>query len=91
MLMLVYSKKEGWVQVIMETLRKASILSFTYREAVVDVEYKGLSLSIMLKIGRYHTEHSGCKCSSCLLWINRVPHTERLEGTTPIQKHAQQP
>ncbi|KAF3793892.1 Abscisic acid 8'-hydroxylase 3 [Nymphaea thermarum] len=28
-------------RVIMETLRKASILSFTYREAVVDVEYKG--------------------------------------------------
>lgn len=29
------------VQVISETLRMASIISFTFREAVADVEYKG--------------------------------------------------
>lgn len=28
-------------QVIQESLRMASIVSFTFREAVVDVEYKG--------------------------------------------------
>lgn len=28
-------------QVILESLRMASIISFTFREAVVDVEYKG--------------------------------------------------
>lgn len=29
------------LQVILESLRMASIISFTFREAVVDVEYKG--------------------------------------------------
>jgi hypothetical protein len=29
------------VQVILESLRMASIISFTFREAVTDVEYKG--------------------------------------------------
>jgi hypothetical protein len=29
------------VQVILESLRMASIISFTFREAVADVEYKG--------------------------------------------------
>lgn len=28
-------------QMILETLRMASIISFTFREAVADVEYKG--------------------------------------------------
>lgn len=28
-------------QVILESLRMANIISFTFREAVVDVEYKG--------------------------------------------------
>lgn len=28
-------------QVILESLRKASIISFTFREATVDVEYEG--------------------------------------------------
>lgn len=32
-------------QVIQESLRMASIISFTFREAVVDVEYKGKGLS----------------------------------------------
>lgn len=30
-----------FVQVILETLRSASILSFTFREAVQDVEFEG--------------------------------------------------
>lgn len=29
------------IQVILESLRMASIISFTFREAVVDVEYEG--------------------------------------------------
>lgn len=29
------------VQVVLESLRMASIISFTFREAVADVEYKG--------------------------------------------------
>ena len=29
-------------QVVLESLRMASIISFTFREAVVDVEYKGI-------------------------------------------------
>jgi cytochrome P450 len=29
------------MQVILESLRMASIISFTFREAVADVEYKG--------------------------------------------------
>lgn len=29
------------IQVILESLRMASIISFTFREAVADVEYKG--------------------------------------------------
>lgn len=36
---------KSWIyfdfQVILESLRMASIISFTFREAVVDVEYKG--------------------------------------------------
>ncbi|KAB1220243.1 Abscisic acid 8'-hydroxylase 4 [Morella rubra] len=31
----------GFTQVVLETLRMASIISFTFREAVADVEYKG--------------------------------------------------
>ena len=29
------------IQVVLESLRMASIISFTFREAVADVEYKG--------------------------------------------------
>ena len=31
-----------YFQVVLESLRMASIISFTFREAVVDVEYKGI-------------------------------------------------
>lgn len=31
----------GFTQVVLESLRMASIISFTFREAVADVEYKG--------------------------------------------------
>lgn len=33
--------KYGFAQVVLESLRIASIISFTFREAVADVEYKG--------------------------------------------------
>ena len=42
MLLLIAEKLTGdWFQVILESLRMASIISFTFREAVADVEYKG--------------------------------------------------
>lgn len=34
-------------QVLLESLRMASIISFTFREAVVDVEYKGEDLKFI--------------------------------------------
>ena len=37
------------VQVILESLRMASIISFTFREAVADVEYKGTHVPGLLR------------------------------------------
>jgi len=42
--------EELQLQVILESLRMSSIISFTFREAVADVEYDGKSLVIKCKL-----------------------------------------
>jgi cytochrome P450 len=39
------------MKVIMESLRMASIISFTFREAVADVEYKGTHARVQHGLG----------------------------------------
>lgn len=41
-------------RVIQETMRVASILSFTFREAVEDVEYEGELISIFIFFNKLH-------------------------------------
>lgn len=49
----------GLIQVVLETLRIASIISFTFREAVTDVEYKGKRGKSTIKL---HFLSPICKC-----------------------------
>lgn len=62
-------------QMILETLRMASIISFTFREAVADVEYKGKIIleetiniipspflrNILLRFGNFKYNYDGPK------------------------------
>ena len=88
-----FSAAHVWnFQVILESLRMASIISFTFREAVVDVEYKGKdSKKMKLTYGyefflllflQYILNCSGNCC--------RISHSKRLEGDATVQEHSSQ-
>ena len=89
------------VQVILESLRMASIISFTFREAVADVEYKGTHVRAA-GCGRrgasYVTEERRA-LASCLILTRipcvplacRVPYPQGVEGDAALQEHPSQP
>lgn len=77
------------VQVVLESLRMASIISFTFREAVADVEYKGkgkrakrnaILFKFSLKIIKMIFEF-------CEMTWNRILDSKRLESDAFVQKH----
>lgn len=84
-------------RVIQETLRVASILSFTFREAVEDVEYGGQSFQPRF----YFPRKEKTKVAFALLdyaetdFVSiialRVPHTQRLESLALVQEHPPRP
>lgn len=74
-------------QVILETLRKASVISFTFREAAADVEYEGESDSMFFKnlhtfTKWFHMTDDGNKQT------NRIPYSKRMESDAIVQEHS---
>ena len=74
------------IQVILESLRMASIISYTFREAVVDVQYNGkMPYWISYNFVTQNWEQKDCFLTSILLsviyinifiqYYNRVPYT----------------
>lgn len=79
-------------RVIQETMRVASILSFTFREAVEDVEFQGklivvprVSSSIIITI-KIKTLNSIDVRKN----FNRISHSKRMESFATLQKHSPQ-
>lgn len=70
----------------------ASIISFTFREAVVDVVYKGKNLrqNILLPV-HFNSQNlllfptSLIKC--CFLQLSRLSYTQGLESHATVQEH----
>ena len=77
----------------------ASIISFTFREAVVDVVYKGNNLiwnnfiilkclTVKLVIIIFYMHDYFLKCS--FMQLLRIFNTKRLESIASVQKHPPQ-
>lgn len=78
-------------RVIQETLRAASILSFTFREAVEDVEFNGeffffFRKRVLKSFDLYYENEIFTD-----FFFFRIFDTKRVEGAATIQKHASQP
>lgn len=84
-------------RVIQETLRVASILSFTFREAVEDVEYEGRFQLSQISDKKLSLTYAYVFVSMLIIFphfyfhLSRVPHTKRVESFASFQKHSSQP
>ena len=74
-------------RVIQETMRVASVLSFTFREAVEDVEYEGELASSLPPCSHTHRFRMVSICTS----LSRVSDSQGMEGVATLQKHSPQP
>lgn len=72
----------------------SSIISFTFREAVADVEYKGKNKEDKTSFSSNHLNYvyiQSIKWCIALGNCHRIPYPKRLEGYAFVQEYSSQP